>query len=117
MLSHSLSPGHDFYVLAQDVGTFDADTVTLDLSNPPRRDTATLPGGGYLVIAFLSDNPGVWLMHCHIGWHVSEGFALEVVERQSEFGSVIDTSVMNETCSTWDTYQDTSNIEEDDSGV
>jgi drug/metabolite transporter superfamily protein YnfA len=25
-----------------------------------------LPGGGYLVLAFVTDNPGAWLMHCHI---------------------------------------------------
>lgn len=56
-------------------------------------------------------------MHCHIGWHVSEGFALEVVERESEFGSIIDTGVMNETCSSWETYADSSNIVEEDSGV
>lgn len=31
-----------------------------------RRDVASLPGGGYLVLAFKTDNPGSWLMHCHI---------------------------------------------------
>jgi hypothetical protein len=25
-----------------------------------------LPGGGWLVIGFITDNPGAWLMHCHI---------------------------------------------------
>lgn len=25
-----------------------------------------LPAGGYLVMAFITDNPGAWLMHCHI---------------------------------------------------
>lgn len=58
--------GHDFYILAQDVGTYDSDTVTLNLTNPPRRDVAMLPGSGYLVIAFQTDNPGAWLLHCHI---------------------------------------------------
>jgi FtsP/CotA-like multicopper oxidase with cupredoxin domain len=27
---------------------------------------AMLPGGGWLVIGFITDNPGAWLMHCHI---------------------------------------------------
>lgn len=54
--------GHDFFVLAQGTGTYSSD-VTLNLDNPPRRDTAMLPGSGYLVIAFETDNPGVWLMH------------------------------------------------------
>ncbi len=25
-----------------------------------------LPAGGWLVIAFPTDNPGAWLLHCHI---------------------------------------------------
>jgi FtsP/CotA-like multicopper oxidase with cupredoxin domain len=58
--------GHDFFVLAQGTGTYSSD-VALNLSNPPRRDTAMLPASGYLVIAFETDNPGAWLMHCHIG--------------------------------------------------
>lgn len=58
--------GHDFFVLAQGSGSY-SDDVTLTLSNPPRRDTAMLPASGYLVIAFETDNPGAWLMHCHIG--------------------------------------------------
>lgn len=56
-------------------------------------------------------------MHCHIGWHTSEGFALQVVERESEISGIVDTSVMNDTCSTWDTYEDASGITEEDSGV
>lgn len=50
--------GHDFYVLAQETGTFDASTTTLNLNNPPRRDVASLPGNGFLVLAFFTDNPG-----------------------------------------------------------
>lgn len=49
--------GHDFFILAQGSGTWNT-SVTLDLDNPPRRDTATMPLSGYLVIAFQTDNPG-----------------------------------------------------------
>jgi FtsP/CotA-like multicopper oxidase with cupredoxin domain len=62
--------GHDFWILAQGPGSYDS-SVVLNLSNPPRRDTALLPTAGYMVLAFITDNPGVWLMHCHIGWHTS----------------------------------------------
>jgi hypothetical protein len=34
----------------------------LNWNNPVRRDTATLPAGGWLAIAFSSNNPGAWLM-------------------------------------------------------
>jgi FtsP/CotA-like multicopper oxidase with cupredoxin domain len=54
--------GHDFFILAaEEDATYD-DSVTLNLNNPPRRDVANLPSAGYLVIAFLTDNPGAWLV-------------------------------------------------------
>lgn len=76
-----------------------------------------LPGGGYLVLAFETDNPGAWLMHCHIGWHTSEGFALQFVERYSEITALIDYDSLNNTCTTWEAYQTAANLEEDDSGI
>lgn len=55
--------GHDFFVLGQQSGaTFDASTANLNFANPPRRDTATLPSGGWLALAFMANNPGTWLM-------------------------------------------------------
>jgi hypothetical protein len=51
--------GHDFWVLAQGTGTYDADTVTLTTTNIPRRDVAMLPASGYLVLAHYIDNPSV----------------------------------------------------------
>jgi hypothetical protein len=51
--------GHDFWILGQGTGTFDGTTADLTLTNPPRRDVVQLPGQGYTVIAFKTDNPGV----------------------------------------------------------
>lgn len=104
-------------VLAQGSGTYTDGTTTLNLDNPPRRDTAMLPSSGYLVIAFLTDNPGAWLMHCHIAWHASEGLALQFVERISEIPALIDIDQMNSTCSNWDTYVAEDDVEQDDSGI
>lgn len=60
--------GHDFYVLGTGTGTFDisSDPANLQYTNPKRRDTTVLPAGGWVVLAFPTDNPGAWLMHCHI---------------------------------------------------
>ncbi|KAF3931380.1 Laccase-2 [Dactylella cylindrospora] len=77
--------GHDFVVLAQEhMADFSKTKVKLNLENPVRRDTAVLPGTGFMVIAFKTTNPGAWLLHCHIAFHASSGFALQFVERQSE---------------------------------
>ena len=55
--------GHDFWVLASGSGTYSSASPTLNTSNPPRRDTAMLPGAGYLVIAFKADNPEIGRAH------------------------------------------------------
>lgn len=60
--------GHDFYVMGTGPGQFNvsSDPANLVYNNPTRRDTTILPGGGWLAIAFPTDNPGAWLLHCHI---------------------------------------------------
>ncbi|KAF2023523.1 hypothetical protein EK21DRAFT_118669 [Setomelanomma holmii] len=108
--------GHDFFVLAQGSGTYSSST-TLNLSNPPRRDTAMLPASGYLVMAFETDNPGTWLMHCHIGWHTSEGFALQFIERYDEIAALTNSTRLTSGCSSWDSYESANSIEQEDSGV
>ena len=106
--------GHDFFILAQGLNPWDG---TVKTDNPPRRDTAVLPGNGYLVMAWETDNPGAWLMHCHIGWHTSEGFALQFVERYDEIKGIIDQDQLKETCNLWNGYDEKYDIEQEDSGV
>lgn len=50
--------GHDYYVLGQGFGQFDLTTANLNYDTPPRRDSASVNGAGWLAIAFLSNNPG-----------------------------------------------------------
>ena len=52
-----------------------------------RKDTVMVPGGGYVVINFISDNPGWWFLHCHIEVHQLQGMALiinEISDRQPQ---------------------------------
>jgi len=78
--------GHDFAILAQNATTFPTDPskMFLKTKNPPRRDVVLLPSGGYVVIAFKTDNPGSWLMHCHIANHASNGLGLQILERKED---------------------------------
>lgn len=77
--------GHQFQLVSRsyDVGSDDV-TVNPPLVegqlNPARRDTIMIPSGGSVTIRFRADNPGTWLFHCHIDWHLSSGLGLEVVE-------------------------------------
>jgi FtsP/CotA-like multicopper oxidase with cupredoxin domain len=106
--------GHDFSVLAQGYNPYNGSMVT---KNPPRRDTAMLPQNGYLLLAWQTNNPGAWLMHCHIGWHVEEGFALQFIERYDEIKPLIDYNALQDVCGPWDAYDKSANIDQNDSGV
>ncbi|KAF9696035.1 hypothetical protein EKO04_006232 [Ascochyta lentis] len=97
--------GHDFYIVGEGSGTWDGSTAGLTLNNPTRRDTTTMPVGGYLLIAFPADNPGAWVMHCHIAWHASQGLSMQFLERKGEIQGVIgSTSDFKKGCDEWDGY-------------
>ncbi|QDS72137.1 hypothetical protein FKW77_004127 [Venturia effusa] len=111
--------GHDFFVLAQGRGTYSG-SVPLQLINPPRRDTVLMPAAGFVVMAFETDNPGVWLMHCHIGWHTSMGFALQFVEMQDKIqssGALNNSCALDGTCNSWKDFATRNGIIQPDSGV
>ncbi|CAG8468157.1 7223_t:CDS:2, partial [Racocetra persica] len=75
--------GHSFYVVGRGNGTT-PNPSTYNLVNPPYRDTVTIPPTGWLAIRFVADNPGVWVVHCHIEWHVEMGMVVTLVERLNE---------------------------------
>ncbi|KID59219.1 Laccase-2 [Metarhizium brunneum] len=103
--------GHDFYILGQGTGTYNS-TQQRSLSNPTRRDVALLPGSGYLVLAFVTDNPGAWLMHCHIGWHTNTGLALQFVEQYGAARGLINHDFLNSTCEAWSRYVSRTSIKQ-----
>ena len=51
----------------------------VEQENPMRRDTVTVPPGGSTTIRFRADNPGAWLLHCHVGrkWSPNLPFTLD----------------------------------------
>ncbi|KAL9086629.1 MAG: hypothetical protein Q9165_007072 [Trypethelium subeluteriae] len=48
----------------------------LNYQNPVRRDTVFVPRHGYAVIRIYPNNPGIWMLHCHLLWHQSAGMAM-----------------------------------------
>jgi L-ascorbate oxidase len=102
--------GHDFSLLGTGLGTFTTDqTLSLNFNNPPRRDTAMLQASGYTVIGFETDNPGAWLMHCHIVWHVDGGLALQFIERQDKIPAVrwTQNAAFEDQCDAYEAFQAT----------
>ncbi|KAJ2662042.1 ferroxidase fet3 [Coemansia sp. RSA 1200] len=47
---------------------------------PTERDTVMVPPMQYVRIRFRADNPGVWLLHCHMDIHFAMGMAMTFVE-------------------------------------
>ena len=106
--------GHDFYLLGQQSGSssptaaptlFSAsDVASLTFDNPPRRDTAMLADNGWTAIGFIMDNPGTWLMHCHIVWHIDGGLGIQFVESEAEITNYVDDAFESE-CSAYAAYE------------
>ncbi|XP_028783582.1 laccase-7-like [Neltuma alba] len=84
--------GFDFYVLGQGFGVFNAtrDHRNFNLVNPQRRNTIAVPTGGWAVIRFKANNPGIWFVHCHIDAHLPSGLAMAF---EVENGPTPETSV------------------------
>ncbi|KAF6834998.1 multicopper oxidase [Colletotrichum musicola] len=106
--------GHDFAIIQEVDGEFYSpetyDPSKNNLDNPPRRDVVLLPNKGYVVIAFKTDNPGVWLMHCHIAFHAAGGLSLQILERQKAANEIWppgDSDALEEAyrvCANWNTW-------------
>ncbi|KAK3949308.1 Cupredoxin [Pseudoneurospora amorphoporcata] len=86
--------GHNFQVLHRsgpDEGPWWSTSSNLNepsynhtIKAPPmRRDTLLVEPNGNAVLRFRADNPGVWLFHCHIEWHMISGLAATFVEAPS----------------------------------
>ena len=68
MIRYRIEPedlhGHHFRVLARN-GT--------PVPDAPWRDTVLMAPGDRLDIAFVADNPGRWMLHCHVLEHHAGG--------------------------------------------
>ncbi|BAF28716.1 laccase-19 precursor [Oryza sativa Japonica Group] len=69
--------GYDVFLLAQGLGNFNAkrDVRKFNYHNPQLRNTVQVPRGGWAAIRFVTDNPGMWYLHCHFEFHIIMGMA------------------------------------------
>ncbi|KAG0595723.1 hypothetical protein M758_UG191900 [Ceratodon purpureus] len=75
--------GYNFYIVGEGYGNYDPllDPLTFNLIDPPQRNTAGVPAGGWIAIRWTANNPGVWLLHCHLEMHLSWGMEMAFVVR------------------------------------
>ncbi|KAB5589735.1 hypothetical protein CTheo_6830 [Ceratobasidium theobromae] len=94
--------GMTFWIVAEGSGSItleEADSISYNTTNPIRRDTHIIPAGTWAVLRFMADNPGVWFMHCHIDWHLAEGFAAVIVVQPDAVAEMTIPSANTEMCS------------------
>ncbi|KAK4095875.1 multicopper oxidase [Parathielavia hyrcaniae] len=74
--------------------------------NPPRRDVVLLPASGFVIIAFKADNPGAWIIHCHIAFHASSGLGIQIIENRHLIDGIIEKDRKNITkaCDNWNNW-------------
>ncbi|KAM3690187.1 hypothetical protein ACJW30_09G103000 [Castanea mollissima] len=70
--------GFNFHVLAQGFGNYDSenDPRKFNLVNPQIRNTIAVPTGGWAIIRFTANNPGIWMVHCHLDVHLPWGLGM-----------------------------------------
>jgi len=77
--------GHEFQIVNR-ASNYSSDDPILNPPlvegqvNPIRRDTVTVLAGGSVILRFVADNPGSWIFHCHIEWHLSAGLHIVFME-------------------------------------
>jgi hypothetical protein len=91
--------GHKFWVHSQGTGLYNAsENLTPDSNRPIFRDTVIVYASsydyltpnisvanylqpcGWTKIRVVADNPGLWLLHCHIGEHFDMGMTILLKE-------------------------------------
>ncbi|KAI7821642.1 Cupredoxin [Kickxella alabastrina] len=72
--------GHVFQVIEMGSIRTDERSMKEALDTPVKRDTVIVRGGQYAVLRFRADNPGVWLFHCHIDFHIMLGLQMTFIE-------------------------------------
>ncbi|KAK7032510.1 laccase, multicopper oxidase, benzenediol:oxygen oxidorectuctase [Paramarasmius palmivorus] len=94
--------GHTFDVVRV------AGSSEYNYANPVRRDVVNVGSSSdNVTIRFTTDNPGPWILHCHIDWHLEAGFAVVFAEDTDEWTSTIDpSSAWEDLCPTYDSLSD-----------
>lgn len=93
--------GDKMYLIGQGTGPFPYATVAeaaqaipgnFNFANPPRRDTfataATTNQSAWMAVRYYSNDPGAWLLHCHISSHFDGGMSVAIQDGVDVFPTV-----------------------------
>ncbi|KAJ3829467.1 laccase 1 [Lentinula raphanica] len=89
--------GHSFSVI-RSAGSSDYNYV-----DPVRRDVVSTGAvDDNVTIRFTTDNPGPWFLHCHVDWHLNEGFAAVLAEDVPQTASEVVPGAWKDLCPSYD---------------
>ncbi|GLB41428.1 putative multicopper oxidase family protein [Lyophyllum shimeji] len=89
--------GHTFSVVRS------AGSSAYNYVNPVQRDVvSTGLAGDNVTIRFTTDNPGPWILHCHIDWHLEIGLAIVFAEDAPTVATMDPPSSWDQLCPTYD---------------
>ncbi|GLB41431.1 putative multicopper oxidase family protein [Lyophyllum shimeji] len=90
--------GHTFDVIRS------AGSSVYNYDNPVRRDVVSIGGStsDNVTIRFTTDNPGPWIMHCHIDWHLEIGLAVVFAEDPDTVSTMSHPAAWDELCPIYD---------------
>jgi len=58
--------------------------------SPAKKDTILVPRKGHVVLRFLADNPGIWMFHSSVIFHMATGTAMGILVGGNEQHTVVD---------------------------
>ncbi|KAK9234747.1 multicopper oxidase-domain-containing protein [Lipomyces kononenkoae] len=96
--------GHTFWVISESNTSFGYPSVeaaiasgsnTVNLANPPYRDTYTAPSEGHIVFRYVADNAGAWMFHCHVNIHLMSGMGTIILEDRETIIPSIPESILD----------------------
>ena len=104
--------GHNFWVVATSANQ---QAASLYANNYVIRDTVSIPAAiadldgnivqpGWVRIRFIANNPGVWLFHCHIEWHMDAGLVAVMIEAPEMLPALAAPADSSQICSAQSTY-------------
>lgn len=92
--------GHVFSVVRS------AGSDIVNTENPVQRDVVNLGSAttDRVIIRFRTDNPGPWILHCHVDWHLVHGLAIVFAEDVPNVPAPAANSAWGELCAKYDKF-------------
>ncbi|KAF5354773.1 hypothetical protein D9756_005749 [Leucocoprinus leucothites] len=90
--------GHTFDVIRS------AGSSAYNFANPVRRDVVSTGGStsDNVTIRFTTNNPGPWILHCHIDWHLEAGLAIVFAEDPDTLATESHPAAWDQLCPIYD---------------